>query len=146
MKATKTNKVEKYYFFVIAVLLVIFAADNFGQTQKVYDATKHKYATQNLIAAIHSDNLGVRESAIYLVGEYRFADLEDELIKQLRLEKNSDVKILIGLALFRLDSEKGINELQRIMVKDKDQRVRRMSKAIYNEYYVSNSNKTVDVK
>lgn len=146
MKQSKTNKLEKFYFLAVAILFVFLAVNTFGQTKVVSDLTKHKYAAQNLAAAIHSSNLGVRESAIYLVGEYRFVDFENELIKQLRVENDSDIKILIGLALFRLNSEKGIIELQRISVNDQDQRVRKMSKAIYNEFYVLNSNKNVNVK
>lgn len=146
MKTTTVNKAEKLYFLVVAILFVALAFNTFGQTKSVAELTDHKYAVQNLIAGIHSDNLGVRESAIYFVGEYRFAELEKELIKQLRVENNSDIKVLIGLALFRLNSEKGMSELQRIMLNDKDQRVVRMSKAIYNEFYIVNSNRTVGNK
>lgn len=146
MKAAKINQAEKFYFLVVVILFLILTVNTFGQTQKVLEVTKHKYAYQNLVIAIHSDNPGVRESAVYFVGEYRFIDLEDELIKQLRVEDNSDIKILIGLALFRLKSEKGLDELQKLMVNDHDKRVRRMSRAIYNEYYVSSFNKTVDAK
>ena len=31
--------------------------------------TKHKYALQNIIMGIHSENEGVRESSIYLAGQ-----------------------------------------------------------------------------
>jgi len=45
-----------------------------------------------------------------------------------------------------MNSEKGMNELQRLATKDENPRVRRMSFAIYSEYLVNNSNRTADVK
>jgi HEAT repeat protein len=139
MKATLLNKVEKSYFVLAAILFVLLLSETFGQNQKVSDLTKSKYALENLNSAIQSKNDGVRESAIYLAGEYRFIETEDALIKQLKVEKKADIKILIGLALFRMDSEKGMNEMQNLAVSDSDSRVRKMSYAIYNEFLVNNT-------
>jgi hypothetical protein len=137
MKATLSNRVEKLYFVLVAILFILLISDSFGQNQKVSDLAKNKYALENLVAGIQSVNDGVRESAIYLAGEYRFIDTEDTLIKQLKVEKQSDIKVLIGLALFRMGSDKGMKEMQNLAVTDSDARVRRMSYAIYNEYLVN---------
>ncbi len=144
MKTTLKNKAEKLYAIFVAVLLIALASNAFGQNQKVSDLTTSKYALENLIAGISSENKGVRERVIYLAGEYRFIETEDALIKQLKAEKESDIKVLIGLALFRMGSEKGMKELEKLSVNDNNARVRRMSKAIYNEYLVVNSNRTVN--
>jgi hypothetical protein len=146
MKTTLLHTAEKLYFVLAAILFVLLVTDSFGQTQKISEVSKHKYALQNLEMGIQSENNGVRESSIYFAGKYRFIDTEDALIKQLKVEKDSDIKVLIGLALFRMNSEKGMNELQRLASIDENPRVRRMSHAIYNEYVVTNSNRTVDVK
>lgn len=140
MKAALLNKVEKYYFLLVVILFVLLLSESFAQNQRVSDVTNSKYALENLNGAIQSANDGVRESAIYLAGEYRFIDTEDALIKQLKVEKIADIKVLIGLALFRMGSEKGMNELQNLAVSDVDAKVRRMSYAIYNEYLVNNFN------
>ncbi|HEX9250994.1 MAG TPA: hypothetical protein VF870_02075 [Ignavibacteriaceae bacterium] len=146
MKTTFLHKAEKLYFLLAAILFVLLVTDSFGQTQKISEVSKHKFALQNLEMGIQSENEGVRESSIYLAGQYRFIDTEDALIKQLKVEKNSDIKVLIGLALFRMNSGKGMNELQRLASIDENSRVRRMSYAIYNEYQVNNSNRTAIVK
>ena len=140
MKAALLNKVEKYYFLLVVILFVLLFSESFAPNQRVSDVTNSKYALENLNGAIQSANDGVRESAIYLAGEYRFIDTEDALIKQLKVEKIADIKVLIGLALFRMGSEKGMNELQNLAVSDVDAKVRRMSYAIYNEYLVNNFN------
>lgn len=146
MKTRSTNKAEKLYAIFVAVLLIALASNAFGQNQKVSDVTSSKYAYKNIIAGISSENRGVRERVIYMAGEYRFIDTEDALIKQLKIEKESDIKVLIGLALFRMKSEKGMRELEKLSVSDDNARVRRMSKAIYNEYLVNNFDKTADIK
>ena len=146
MKTTLLHSSEKLYFALVALLFILLVTDTFGQSQKISDLSKHKYALQNLEMGIQSENEGVRESAIYLAGQYRFIDTEDALIQQLRVEKKSDIRVLIGLALFRMNSEKGMNELQKLALKDENPRVRRMSSAIYREYLVNNSNRTADVQ
>jgi len=146
MRTTLLHSSEKLYFALVAILFVLLVTDTFAQNQKISQVSNHKYALQNLEMGIQSENEGVRESAIYLAGQYRFIDTEDALIKQLKVEKDSDIKVLIGLALFRMNSEKGMNELQRLALSDENPRVRRMSSAIYSEYLVNNSDRTADVK
>lgn len=142
MKTTLLHRAEKSYFLLVAILFVLLVTNTFGQSQKVPDLTNHKYALENIVEGIHSENKGVRESSIYLAGQYRFIDTETALIEQLKVEKESDVKVLIGLALYRMNSEKGMKELQLLTEKDENPRVRRMSQAIYNEFLVNNSNRT----
>jgi hypothetical protein len=146
MKTALLHRSEKLYFVLAAILFVLLVSESFGQNQKISEMAKNKFALQNLEMGIKSKNDGVRESAIYLAGQYRFIDTEDVLIEQLKIEKQSDIKVLIGLALYRMNSEKGMNELQRLSVTDSDARVKRMSYAIYNEYLVNNSNRTADVQ
>ena len=142
MKTTLLHSSEKLYFALVAILFVLLVTDTFGQNQKISDLSKHKYALQNLVIGIHSENDGVRESSIYFAGKYRFIDTEDALIKQLKVEKESDIKVLIGLALFRMSSGKGMNELEKLASIDENPRVRRMGYAIFNEFLVNNSNRT----
>ncbi len=146
MKTALFHKTEKVYFILVVILFFFLVTNSFGQNKKISDLSKHKFALQNLEMGIQSENDGVRESAIYLAGQYRFIDTEDALIKQLKVEKKSDIKVLIGLALFRMSSEKGMNELLGLATQDENSRVRRMSSAIYSEYLVNNSNRTADVK
>ena len=146
MKSGLLHSSEKLYFVLAAILFVLLVSESFGQNQKVSELSKHKYALQNLVNGIQSENEGVRESSIYFAGKYRFIDTEDALLNQLKVEKDSDIKVLIGLALFRMNSEKGMSELQKLSSNDENPRVRRMSLAIYNEYLVKYTNRTAAVQ
>lgn len=143
MKTTMRQKSEALFFGLIATFVLLFAFDGSAQVKNLKDFTQHKYAYENLSAAIKSSNDGVREDAVYMVGKYRLADFENDLLKQLDKEKNADIKVLIGLALYRLESEKGMQKMLELSSKDSSQRVRRMSLAIYNEFIAGNSNRTV---
>ena len=142
MKTTLLHSTEKLYFILVGILFVFLVSESFGQKKQVSDLTNSKYALQNIIMGIQSENEGVRESSIYFAGQYRFIDTEEALIEQLKVEKESDIKVLIGLALFRMNSEKGMNELLSLASKDENPRVRRMSQAIYDEYIVNYTNRT----
>lgn len=143
MKKSLIHKTTNLYFVFVLSLSVLSAADSFGQNQKISDMTNSKFALQNLEMGIQSTNEGVRESAIYFAGQYRFIETEEALIKQLKVESEAHIKVLISLALFRINSEKGMNELKELASAEKNPRVRRMNYAIYKEYLVNRSNKTL---
>lgn len=129
-----------------AVLLtVLLMSSGFAQKNSIKDVTPNKHALENLAAGIHSENDGVRRSAIYLAGYYRITEAEDALIDQLKSEKNTNTRILISLVLFELGSEKGLLEVKDLSLNDEDAKVRRMAMQIYNEYLVNDAANTAFV-
>jgi len=129
---------KTYKGFLTAVLLaVVLTGSGYTQSNSIKDITAHKYALENLIAGIHSENDGVRRSSIYLAGYYRITQTEDALIDQLKKEKNASTRILIALVLYELGSEKGLFEVKDLSLNDKEAKVRRMATQIYNEYLVN---------
>lgn len=125
------------------LLTVVLTGSTFTQINTLKNLTANKYAFENLVAGIHSDNDGVRRSSIYLAGYYRLAEVADELISQLKNEKNESTRILIALVLYELGSEKGLLEVKDLSLNDKDVKVRRMATHIYNDYLVNSSESTV---
>jgi len=88
----------------------------------------------NLLTGIKSENLGLRKSAIYLAGLYGVNETVPTLIEQLKKEGNADVKVLTALVLFRLEDPKGIDAIENLYKNDENARVKRMSKAILDEF------------
>jgi HEAT repeat protein len=123
--------------FVVVSLSLIFVAtvgELTAQPNSIKDITDNKYALENLLEGIKSSNNGVKRSTIYFAGKYRIAETEEVLIEQLKREENPDNRILIALVLYRLKSEDGLLAVKNMASNDKDQKVRRMSTHIYNEY------------
>jgi hypothetical protein len=135
-----------YKGFLTAVLLAaVLAGSVYAQKNSIKDVTPNKHALENLVAGIHSDNTGVKRSAIYFAGKYRIAESEEALIAQLKEENDPSTRILIALVLYEMGSEEGLLEVKDLSLRDKDAKVRRMATQIYNEYLVNDAVSTIYV-
>lgn len=132
-------------FLTVTFLAAFFISSINAQTQSINEITSNKYALENLVAGIHSDNLGVKRSSIYFAGKYKIAETEDELINQLKEEEDPSTRILIALVLFEMGSEEGLNEVKDLSMNDENAKVRRMATQIYNDYLLNDSESTVFV-
>ncbi len=131
---------------LITIGLMLFSSSAYSQSLDQKEIVKHVYASKfidrqltkqevgNLITGIRSDNLGLRRSAIYLSGLYGITETVPALIEQLKKEENADVKVLTALVLYRLEDPKGIEAVEELYRKDDNIRVKRMSKAILDEF------------
>jgi len=133
-------------FMLIIFSVLLFSSMSYSQSQvreKTSKDVSMSYLTDkqftdqevgNLITGIKSDNLGLRRSAIYLAGLYSLDEVVPVLVSQLEKENNSDVKILIALALYRMEDPEGMEAVEKLYRKDDNVRVKRMSKAILDEF------------
>jgi len=137
---------KAYKGFVTAVLLAaVLTGLVYSQKNSINDLTSNKYALQNLVAGIQSENNGVKRSSIYFAGKYRVAEAEDALIAQLQEEEDPSTRILIALVLYDMGSKTGLFEVKDLSVNDEDAKVRRMATQIYNEYLLNDASITVYV-
>jgi hypothetical protein len=132
-------------FLTVVLFAAVLNGSVYSQSNSIKDITAHKYALENLIAGIHSENDGVRRNSIYFAGYYKIVETEDALIDQLKKEKDPSTRILIALVLYELGSEEGLLEVKNLSENDKDAKVRRMTFQIYNEYLVNDGVNTVYV-
>ena len=146
LKKQEENKMKAYKGFLTAVLLVVvLMSSGYAQMNSIKDVTTNKYALQNLVAGIQSDNTGLKRSSIYFAGKYKIAEAESALISQLKEEKDPSTRILIALVLYEMGSEEGLIEVQKLSMNDQNAKVRRMATQIYNEYLVNDAGSTVYV-
>jgi len=132
-------------FLTVVLFAAVLNGSVYSQSNSIKDITAHKYALENLIDGIHSENDGVRRNSIYFAGYYKIVETEDALIDQLKKEKDPSTRILIALVLYELGSEEGLLEVKNLSENDKDAKVRRMTFQIYNEYLVNDGVNTVYV-
>ena len=124
----------------LSLLFVATAGEITAQTNSIKEITNNKYALDNLLDGIKSDNDGVKRSSIYFVGKYRITEAEEVLIEQLKEEQNPSNRILIAFVLYELGSEEGLLAVKKLADNDDNQKVRRMSTHIYNEYLTNDIN------
>jgi hypothetical protein len=121
----------------VVLLVAVLMSSGYAQMNSIKDVTTNKYALENLVAGIQSDNTGLKRSAIYFAGKYRVAETEDVLVAQLKEEKDASTRILIALVLYEMGSEEGLKEVQKLSLNDENAKVRKMAMQIYNEYLVN---------
>ena len=134
---------------VLVVLgLLVFAAAVYPQQVQIKkssmnnayfadkDYTEKQFANfiANLSVAIQAENTGLRKSAVYLAGLYSLNEVVPVLVSQLEKENNSDIKILIALALYRMEDPIGMEAVDKLYRNESNGRVKRMSKAIVDEF------------
>jgi HEAT repeat protein len=141
MKAIKNG--NRTISTVLLIAIVLLSSSAVAQKTPIKDVTSNEYALQNLIAGINSENDGVRRSSIYFAGKYRIAEVEDELISQLKEEENPSTRILIALVLYEMGSIEGLIAVQLLAQTDADAGVRRMATHIYNEHLINDANSSV---
>lgn len=132
-------------FLTVVLLAVLLTGSLYAQKNSINDLTSNKYALQNLVAGIQSENTGVKRSSIYFAGKYRIAETESALIAQLKQEKDPSTRILIALVLYEMGSVEGLIAVKELAQNDKDAKVRRMSTQIYNEYLVNDAQSTASI-
>jgi HEAT repeat protein len=135
VKSRLAGKAAK--ILTVVLLAAVLTSPGYTQSNSIKDITAHKYALENLIAGIHSENDGVRRNSIYFAGYYKIVEAEDALIAQLKEENDPSTRILIALVLYELGSEEGLLEVKELSLNDKNAKVRRMATQIYNEYLVN---------
>jgi HEAT repeat protein len=139
MKSRNSAK-NKIFTIVLLIAMIFPVSFMLAQNNSIKDITDHKYALDNLLAGIRSDNEGVRRSSIYYAGKYKIAEAEQALIEQLRIEPNPGTRTLIAFVLYELGSEEGLGEIKKLAFGDVDPQVRRMSSHLIHEYHVRKDN------
>ncbi|MCK9280010.1 MAG: hypothetical protein M0P71_05280 [Melioribacteraceae bacterium] len=113
----------------VLLLLVNFTYANTGITGSI-----KKNAIASLVTGIASDNMGLKRNCIYFAGKYKIAEATEALITELSKTENAKLKVLISLSLFLIGDENGMDAVYELANKDNDKYVKRMAKAIIDEY------------
>jgi HEAT repeat protein len=97
-------------YTLVLVILFVFAAEGISEAQKKssYDNNKlGKKAVANLVMALMSDNVGLRNSAIDLVRGCELDEVVDALIYTLKNEDSASVKVMAAITLYRIGNPRG---------------------------------------
>jgi hypothetical protein len=132
MKKLKSIFGNALLVFVMVVFFII--ADSSAQTNSINEITKNKYALDNLISGIKSENCGIKRSAIYFAGKYRIAEVKEVLMEQLNSEDEACVRILIALVLYELGEPAGLLAVKNFTESTEDLKSRRMATQIYYNF------------
>jgi HEAT repeat protein len=136
----KSLKNKSLLVVTLTMLLAMLLSFNIAaQPNSISDLTKNKYALDNLKADINSENIGVRKSSIYFAGKYKILELVDCLVERLENENESSIRLLIAYSLYEIKDAEGMKAVKELSSLDKDAKVKRMSKNLYNAFLENTS-------
>jgi hypothetical protein len=117
---------------IILSLLLIASSNaltNPKATTEISDNT-----VESLIIGINSENLGLRSSSVYMVGELQLSEAVIPLLRILHNEENEELRIAAALALYKIGSPVAINAVKQAIRFDDSERVSKLCANFYNEY------------
>ena len=96
---------------------------------------------ESLMEGLNSENLGLKSSSAYMIGELQLTKAVIPLTRILREDENEDLRITAALALYKIGTPLAISAVRQAIKFDSSKRV---SKHCANFYYEFSRNKISD--
>ena len=128
-----SNQFKSILVLILLSSCVIYSQDTVEVVDRITDADIDK----NLLIGIKSDNLGLRVSASYYLGERKSSRGVIPLMHVLRNDESAEARIMAALSLFKIGDSRGIFAIKKAIDFDKDEQVRNMC-SIFYAMYISN--------
>lgn len=99
---------------------------------------KNVKITQNtvssLIEGLNSQNLGLKSSSAYMIGELQLTEAVIPLLKILHQNENEEMRIAAALALYKIGSSIAIYAVKQAIRFDESERVSKLCASFYSEF------------
>ena len=129
----------KKFFLVPLLITLLVSVTAFGGEKKVNKSA----IVDNLNAGLTSENFGLRVSSAYVLSQLiccNALEADDAsktiipLMKIMNSEENDEARIVAALALYHLNSERGISLLKYAAEKDDSERFSKIGASFYKAY------------
>jgi len=120
---------KKLYNLILLALIFAFTSAVFASSDK----KKTEAVEDNLIAGLQSDNLGLKTSAAYYLGEYKSSKSVIALLKVLKNGETEEERISAAVALSKINTELARFAVKRRAKFDDSERVRNLCQRFYQE-------------
>lgn len=99
------------------------AADPAYLRKDVSQNVNWNIAVKNYIHALRFDNVGVRRSAVYFLGEYKLKESVEPLIAVLKDDAFEQVRMAAAIALLNIGDRNGVNAVMEVSLYDQNNTV-----------------------
>jgi hypothetical protein len=123
----------KFFLATVLTVAMVFPARGSDPGSDEVEARKCK-AIPNLLIAIQSDNEGLRESAAYMLGEFKCEKAVLPLMSILRGSECESSRTVAALALCRIGDPRGVYAVKRAALFDDCPEVQSRCAWFYNTY------------
>ncbi len=100
----------------------------------VFSEEKYSQIEENYLVGLNSNNIGLRTSSAYFLGEMKSDKAIIPLLKLLRNGKTKVSRIIAALSLYKIGSRIGIYIIKGSAQTDKSEKVRRVMDRLYKTY------------
>ena len=118
---------------ILLLTLLLMGTSNAGTNPKSKIQIKDN-TVETLIIGLNSDNIGLKSSSAYMIGELQLSKAIIPLLRVLHNEKNEEVRIAASLALYKIGSPLAIYAVKQAIRFDESERVRKLCASFYSEY------------
>ena len=117
----------KRIFIIFALLIFISSSSIYSQdSMEVFSKLTDEDIELNLLEGVKSDNLGLKVSAAYFLGERKSQKSVIPLMKILREDKSPEARIMAALSLFKIGDERGLFAVKQAIKFDDNDQVKKM--------------------
>ena len=133
------NKICTNLIVVIVILSsgLIYSQDSITVVPKISEGD----IDINYLKGVESDNLGLKISSTYYLGERQSTKAVIPLLKVLKQDPSIEARITAALALFKIGDERGIFAIKRASEFDNNEQIRKMCAIFYQMYLSTKGNK-----
>jgi HEAT repeat protein len=114
--------------------LLVFAGSLFASAKTTNDSN----VEDNLIVGLKSDNLGLKTSSAYMLGEYGTSKSINSLLKVLKSGDTEEERISAAMALVKINTEQSMFAVKQNAKFDDSERVRKLCALFYNQSLQNN--------
>ena len=97
-----------------------------------YDKIDWQRAEKNYLAALSSDNVGLRQSAALFLAEYRLTGAVKPLVEVLKNDKVEQLRMAAAVALVQLGDNDGIEAVKEAAIYDGSEKVAKFCEQLIN--------------
>ena len=127
----------------LTVLILVLASTSFASDSKSEVDVKES-TIASLLEGLSSDNLRLKSSCAYMLGELKVTEAIIPLMRILHNDANEELRISAALALYKIGTPMSIYAVKQAGRFDESERVNKLAQNFYTEYLRQKLNKTDD--
>ena len=117
-------------FLLLLLVTSVYPQDSIKVLKKLNDDS----IDLNYLEGVKAENLGLKISASYYLGERKSSKAVVPLMKILKSDKSPEARIMAALSLFKIGDERGIYAIKQAVQFDDNEWVKKMCNIFYQMY------------
>jgi HEAT repeats len=117
-----------------AILILLLSMPGLARDTEQKNETNHQNTIKSLLEGLQSENIGLKTSCAYMLGELKSTEAIIPLMRILRNCNCEEARIASALALYKIGTPLSINAVRQAGIFDESKRVTRMATNFYFDY------------